>query len=86
MPFSIPKELLDAGGWVAAAAVALGWVGAILRGDMVPGSVHRREIDRADKATAQLERLLDSTHRSADQVATVIELLSKILSRERRDR
>lgn len=79
MPIDIPKALIDAGGWVTAAAVCIGVIGAIIHGDLVPGSIHRREIERGDKATAQLERQGEVNEKVASQMDTLLELLGKLL-------
>jgi len=54
--FDIPKVLVDAGGWVFASAVLTAVLILIRRGDLVPGFVYKREVERADKATEQVER------------------------------
>jgi hypothetical protein len=74
------KAVLDAGGWVAC-AITLGVViGLIVRGDLVPGALYRREVDRADTATNQLERQNDLGETLTTQVETLIRLVADVLS------
>jgi hypothetical protein len=49
----MPAELYGAGGALAALAFTLL---ALIRGDLVPGWIHRREIARGDKADDQADR------------------------------
>lgn len=79
MPFELPKALIDAGGWVTALAVALGVIVGIIRGDLVPGSLYRREVGRADTATEQLERQNDLGERLTTQVDTLVQLVGDVL-------
>lgn len=79
MPIELPKALLDAGGWVAAAAIAIGVIGAIIRGDLVPGGVYKREANRADMATTQLERQTELGETMTTQVETLVRLVADVL-------
>ena len=79
MPFELPKALLDAGGWVACASIAVGVIVAIIRGDLVPGRLYRREADRADTATAQLERQNELGETLTTQVETLVKLVADVL-------
>lgn len=77
---ALTKAVLDAGGWVAAAVVATAVIAAIIRGDLVPGKVYRREVDRADTATNQLERQNDLGERLTTQVETLTSLVADVLT------
>lgn len=79
MPIDIPKALLDAGGWVFAAAVLLGVVMAIIRGDLVPGTLYKREVARADTATTQLEHWNAIGETLTAQVKLMSELVADVL-------
>lgn len=79
MGIDIPKALLDAGGWAACAALAFAVVGLFVRGEFVTKAVYQREIDRADKATAQLERQGETNEKVASQMDSLLELLGKLL-------
>ena len=73
------KALLDAGGLAIAAALAVGVVALIIRGDLVPGAVYRREVKRADTATAQLERQTELGETLTTQVETLAHLVADVL-------
>ena len=79
MPFDLPKALLDAGGWVACASIAIGVIVAIVRGDLVPGNLYRREASRADTATSQLERQNELGEKLTIQVETLVKLVADVL-------
>jgi hypothetical protein len=79
VPIDVPKALLDAGGWVAAATIAIGVITGIIRGDLVPGNVYKREIMRADTATAQLERQNELGEKLTTQVETLTKLVADVL-------
>ena len=79
MPFELPKALIDAGGWVVAACIAIGVIVAIIREDLVSGRAYKREVDRADKATAQLERNSETVEGIGRSLDTLLELLTKLL-------
>jgi hypothetical protein len=79
MSFDLPQALLDAGGWVVATAIAIGVITALVRGDLVPGPVYRREITRADSATTQLERQNELGEKLTTQVETLIKLVADVL-------
>ena len=79
MPIDIPKALLDAGGWVAATAIAIGAIASIIRGDLVPGSIYKREVSRADSATTQLERQNELGETLTTQVETLVKLVADVL-------
>lgn len=92
MDLGLPKVLLDAGGWVFAAAVLAAIITALIRGDLVTGKSASdalgRETKRADKATEQLERnseigekLVLSNDKLTGQVDLLIELLIKFVQR-----
>jgi len=72
MPFGLPPEVIQAGGWVfaavAIAAIASLVIGSIIKGALVPGAIHKREVERADKATLQLERQGDALEGIAKDV------------------
>lgn len=80
MPLDVvPKALIDAGGWVTAAVVAIGILVSIIRGDLVPGGVYRREVKRADTATSQLERQTELGETLTTQVETLVHLVADVL-------
>lgn len=79
MDFDIPKALLEAGGWVFAAITLTGVVTALIRGDLVPGNIHKREIARADTATSQLERWNEIGDTLTVQVKLIAELVADVL-------
>jgi len=79
MPIDLPTALLDAGGWVVAAGIAIGVITAIIRGDLIPGAVYKREVTRADSATTQLERQNDLGEKLTTQVETLIQLVADVL-------
>jgi hypothetical protein len=74
------KAVLDAGGWVACALTLAVVIGLIVRGDLVPGALYRREVDRADTATNQLERQNDLGETLTTQVETLIRLVADVLA------
>jgi hypothetical protein len=76
---ALTKAVLDAGGWVAAAVCLAAIIAAIIRGDLVPGSVYRRETKRADIATAQLERNTELGEKLTTQVDTLAHLVADVL-------
>lgn len=73
------KAILDAGGWVACSIVLTGVLFAIVRGLLVPGSLYKREVDRADTATNQLERQNDLGEKLTTQVETLVQLVGDVL-------
>jgi hypothetical protein len=79
LPFELPRALIEAGGWVVAAVFAFGVITLIIRGDLVTGRTHQREIDRADKATTQLERNNDFNKKMSAQVETLVKLVAEVL-------
>lgn len=76
---AIFKAVLDAGGWVACSVVLTGVLFAIIKGYLVPGSLYKREVDRADTATNQLERQNDLGETLTAQVETLIQLVADVL-------
>ena len=91
MGIDIPKALLDAGGWVFGAAVAIGVIAAIIREDLVSGrsakEAIKRETERADRATEQLERnsdigerLVMANDKLSGQVAVLVEVLARFIA------
>lgn len=79
MPFELPKELLDAGGWVFAALLAAAILWAIVKGKLVPGVTHDREVARADRATDQLEKEGDTNRELLTAVKALTETLGQVL-------
>lgn len=76
---ALTKAVLDAGGWVVAAIVAVGIIAAIIRGDLVPGTVYKREVTRADLATSQLESWNRIGETLTAQVDVIADLVASIL-------
>lgn len=79
---AVLKTVVDAGGWVASSIVLAGVLAAIVKGYLVPGSIYRREVDRADTATNQLERQNDLGETLTTQVETLIRLVADVLKRD----
>ncbi len=75
----IPADLLNAGFAIIAIAILLGLITAIIRGDLVPGVVYKRETTRADQATVQLERNTETIESLTEKVSTVADLLRALL-------
>lgn len=78
------KAILDAGGWLACAGVLAAVLFLIVKGYLVPGSIYRREVDRANTATNQLERQNDLGETLTTQVDTLIQLVADVLGGRRR--
>ncbi len=76
---ALTKAVLDAGGWTVAAVLAVAIIAAIIRGDLVPGAIYRREVERADKATTQLDRQNDLGETLTTQVETLTKLVADVL-------
>lgn len=74
----IGKALIDAGGWVFACAVLVGILSALVRGDLVPGAVYRREVARADTATEQLEKSNELGDTLTAQVDTLVKIVGEV--------
>jgi len=68
-PTVIGKALVDVGGWTAFVIAVVAAAIAIIRGDLIPGFVYRREVARADVATTQAERNADSLEDLTDLLA-----------------
>jgi hypothetical protein len=79
VPIDIPAALLDAGGWVTSAAIAIGVIAALIHGDLVPGMLYKREVTRADSATTQLERQNELGEKLTAQVEVLIKLVADVL-------
>ena len=87
MSWPTPAELQalgNAGGWVVAVVFMGLGVAAFVRGDVVPGWIHKREIARADKATdllaamtVSVDRLTTTVERSCVQTDIVVRLLTE---------
>jgi hypothetical protein len=83
---SLPTALLDAGGWVVAAVIAIGVITGLIRGDLETGKSAReardRETKRADKATEQLERNSELDEKRIVQIEKLteqVDLLVKLM-------
>lgn len=75
--------LLKAGGWFACALTLAAVIALIVKGYLVPGSLYKREVDRADTATNQLERQNDLGETLTAQVETLIQLVADVLGGRR---
>lgn len=88
MPFQIDPAVIDAllkaGGWFACALVLASVLALIVKGLLVPGSIYRREVDRADTATTQLERQNELGETLTTQVETLIQLVADVLGGRKR--
>ena len=71
---------------LAAVSTALGWVGrAFIRGDLVPGKLHRTEVERANLATTQAQRTTEAlTAMTATLTEASRELARRLDAIERR--
>lgn len=69
------KPLLDAGGWTFAAIILSLVLLGFAHGDIVPGWIHRREIDRGDKATEIGAQVVNAMTCQADQMEALTNLL-----------
>ena len=76
--------LLRAGGWFACALVLAAVLALIVKGYLVPGSLYKREVDRADTATTQLERQNDLGETLTTQIETLIQLVADVLGGRKR--
>ena len=84
MDFELPTALLDAGGWVFASVVLASVLIMVRRGDIVPGWVYRREVERADKATAQVDLQTESIKALTDQFEGFASLAASFMAVRRR--
>ena len=64
-------NLPNLGGWLAFGALALLVIVALVRGDLVPGYIYRREITRGDAAEGRIDaaKARDEAARAAAKVA-----------------
>ena len=53
--------IADAGGWAFSGFLAISIIVALIRGDLVPGFIHRREIARGDRLEAEAAPLVKRT-------------------------
>jgi hypothetical protein len=77
MNWPSPQDLIDLGGWTFACIVLAIVIAAFIKGDLVPGWIHKRETERADKATDLLEHLTSAIEK---QTATVEGLVNQMQS------
>ena len=77
MPLGLPSEVLGAGGWVFASLVLAAVITALIRGDLVPGVTHKREVARADRATEQLEKEGDTNRELLAAVKALTDIMAK---------
>ena len=81
MPFELPAALLDAGGWVFAAFMLAAILWAIVKGRLVPGVTHEREVARADKATASVEKGTADLAQRVEALATSVQVLTEAVGK-----
>ena len=89
MTWPSPEVLAQIGGWCFAVIVCAVVIGGFIKGDLVPGWIHKREIERADKITALIseqtavmEKQTDNTERQISVITslgTQIETLVTLL-------
>jgi isopentenyl phosphate kinase len=80
MNWPSPDALLDLGGW-AFACIVLGIViAAFIKGDLVPGWIHKRETERADKATASLEKITGTIDTQTDVIGGLASKLETLIT------
>jgi hypothetical protein len=75
MTWPSTDALLDLGGWTFACIVLAILLAAFIKGDIVPGWIHKRETERADKATDLLEHLTSAIEK---QTATIEGLAGQV--------
>lgn len=89
MTLPTATTIYDIGGWCFAVVVLALILVAIVRGDLVPGWIHKREIERGDKITAlmsqqtaTMEKQTDATERQTSiitgmgsQIETLVSVL-----------
>jgi hypothetical protein len=73
MPFPDLPMLAEAGGWVISIATLLSLLWLVVRGDFVPGYIHRREMERGDALDEAVDKL---TEASKEQTAVMRTLLA----------
>lgn len=79
MPLGLPSDVLAAGGWAFASVVLATVIAAVIRGDLVPGVTHKREVARADRATDQLEKEGDTNRELLAAVKALTETMGRVL-------
>ena len=77
MSWPSPEVLVQIGGWAFSVIVCTFVIVGFIKGDIVPGWIHKRETERADKATDLLEHLTSAAEK---QTATVEGLASQMQS------
>ena len=88
MSLPSPAELTalaQAGGWLFAALVLAVVLVALSRGDLAPGWIYKREIERADKATDMLSQITGAVDRQTTVISSLagqIETLVRLEARQ----
>jgi len=90
MDLSWAKALIDAGGWVFAAAVIGTVLGLVIRGDLVPGKVAEAQGKRLDALERSLRDdvvpVLREVGKGTTQAGVVLDFLSDFVREVARDR
>jgi hypothetical protein len=68
------SALGNASGWVVALALAISVIVALIRGDLVPGYLHRVVQAKLDDATSQLATVPRTTEQAADAAHAATDL------------
>ena len=82
MAWPSPEQLQDLGGWVFSVIVCSVVIAGFIRGDLVPGWIHKRETARADQATAVLEKMTNAVEKQTsvvEHLSTEMETLLSLL-------
>jgi hypothetical protein len=75
MPLPSPAELsalANVGGWLFASVVLALVIGGFIRGDIVPGWIHKREMALGDKSTELLAQMTAAMDRNTSVLDTVV--------------
>jgi hypothetical protein len=63
-----PDQVIQLGGWAFATIALAIVIAGLIKGDLVPGWIHKRETERADKATGTLEKITGSIDTQTDVI------------------
>lgn len=67
-PVSVGRSLVDAGGWTAFVILVVAGALAVVRGDVVPGWIYRRELERSDRVEAAMANLTKAVDQVSDDI------------------
>jgi hypothetical protein len=77
MPLPNLPLLAEAGGWVIAIAVLLSVLWLVIRGDLVPGKSHQREVERADALDDVVDKLTEASKEQTSIMRTLLALTER---------